>query len=200
MARRRAWNGNPPESPAEARRILLEAARSCLERIGPEKAGLSDVARDVGVTRQTVYRYFEDVDDLFRSAAVLASGGFHERLRLSAMRRSTPAERMVECILYCVREIPDDPNLRALSAFGEHFAASTLVELGFVQEEIRLLAEGDPGLTREECDELAELMLRLMVSLLQDPLPGRDEEQLEKLLMGWLVPMIDARRQVGRGA
>jgi hypothetical protein len=114
------------------------------------------------------------------------------------MERPTAAERMVECILFCVREIPHDPNLWTLATLGDHFAASALVDLGFVQEEMSVLADGDPGLTVTECDELAELMLRLMVSLIQDPNRDRDENQLRDWLVGWLVPMIDSRRKTQR--
>ena len=87
MQRRKAWNGNPPNTQAEARRFLLDVARRCVEQHGVSKASLSDVASAAGVTRQTVYRYFSNADDLFSAAAVLASGGFHERMRRRVLRR-----------------------------------------------------------------------------------------------------------------
>jgi len=194
MPRRKAWNGSPPQSPAEARRILLGVARDCVEQLGMAKAGLSDVAQIAGVTRQTVYRYFDDVDDLFRSAAVLASGGFHERMRAAALRRPTPAERMVECVVFCIREIPRDPHLSALSSQSDQLDISTVLQLSFVQEEMVAMADGDPGLDERERDELAEILLRTLHSFLVDPGEERSEDELRGLLVGWLVPMIDARR------
>ena len=70
VQRRKAWNGSPPKTQAEARRFLLAEAERCIERFGLTKVGLSDVADAAGVTRQTVYRYFENAEELFNAAAM----------------------------------------------------------------------------------------------------------------------------------
>jgi len=197
MPKRKAWKGDQPQSPAEARRILLDVARDCIDRLGPSRAGLSDVATAAGVTRQTVYRYFESVEDLFHSAAVLASGGFRERMRAAASKRPTPAERMVECVIFCVREIPEDLHLNALSSLSDQLSVSAALRLSFVQEEMFAMAGGDPGLDEKERDELAEILLRILHSFLADPGEERTEEELRAFLVGWLAPMIDARRRTG---
>lgn len=193
MPRRKPWNGHAPDSPAAARRYLLDIARDCVERLGMAKASLSDVAEAAGVTRQTVYRYFDDADDLFRSAAVLAGGGFHEQLRARALRRATVAERIVENVVQSVLHIPDDPHLSAITADPELFNIATILQLGFVQEEMVAVAGGDLALTRRERDELAELLLRLLQSFLTDPGQQRSERELRGFFHRWLVPMIEAR-------
>ncbi len=193
MNRRKAWNGRPPKTQAEARRCLLDVARECVERFGLEKTTLSDVAQAAGVTRQTVYRYFADAEDLFRAAAVLSSGGFLERLRARVMKRDRLAERMVETLVLTLCEIPKDPHLRALVKSGDHFTITSALRLLFVQEEMLLLAEGDLPLNDRLRDELAELLLRLLHSFLADPGQVRDEAQLRSFLYEWLVPMIDAK-------
>ncbi len=193
MPKRKAWNGSPPSTPAEARRVLLEAARDCLERLGPTKANLSDVAQTAGVTRQTVYRYFEDADDLFHSAAVLATGGLRERMRAQALRQPTPATRIVECLVFCAREVPADPHLAMLGGASDRLSVSTALRLSLVQEEMTSLSGGQLGLTDVERDELAELLLRLMHSLLTEPGEPRSEVELRAFLTSWLVPMIEAR-------
>jgi len=193
MPRRKAWNGNTPDSAAAARRYLLDVARECVERLGVAKAGLSDVAEAAGVTRQTVYRYFDNAEDLFRSAAVLASGGFHEQLRKKAMRRSTLAERIVECVVQCVIQIPNDPHLRAITQSADQFSVSSILHLGFVQEEIAVLEVDGASLSRRDRDELAELMLRVLNSFLADPGPQRSERELRAFLSRWITPMVEAQ-------
>jgi hypothetical protein len=47
--RRKAWNGNAPRSEAEARRILLDVTRDCIERFELSKVGRSGVASDDSV-------------------------------------------------------------------------------------------------------------------------------------------------------
>ena len=191
VQRRKAWNGNPPKTQAEARRFLLDVAGSCVERHGLAKASLSDVARAAGVTRQTVYRYFSNADDLFSAAAVLASGGFHERMRQRVLRRKGLAERMVESLVVAVREIPNDPHLSALVRSEDHLTISSLPRLSFVQEEIIALGEGELALDEGERDGLSEILLRLLHSFLADPGPRRTEKELRAFLYKWLVPMIE---------
>jgi AcrR family transcriptional regulator len=170
--------------------VLLDAARACIERLGAAKTGLTDVALEAGVTRQTVYRYFADAEDLFRSATVLSSGGFLERMRARVERESGAAERIVECLVFAIREIPGDQVLGGLSAADHHFTLSYLLDLRFVQDEIERLSRGQAALPRARLDALAELFLRLLHSFLADPGPARSEAELRALLRGWLVPVI----------
>ena len=201
MQRRKAWNGNSPKSEAEARRILLDVTRDCIERFGLSKVGLSDVANAAGVTRQTVYRYFTDAEDLFNSAAVLASGGFLERMRERVLQRHRGlAERIVETLVLAIHEIPKDAHLRTLMQSGDFFAVSSALKLAFVQEEILVLADGAFGLGARERDELAEILLRLLNSFLADPGPERSEEELRRLLLSWLVPLIEDKLRAGAPA
>jgi AcrR family transcriptional regulator len=193
VQRRKAWNGNPPSTQEEARRFLLDVAKRCIDRFGLSKASLSDVANEAGVTRQTVYRYFSDADDLFQSAAVLAGGGFHERMRRRALERESLAERMVETLVVAIQEIPNDAHMSALVKAGDHFTVSSALRLRFVQDEIVALAEGKLDLGESEHDELAEILVRLLHSFLADPGLDRTEEELRAFLYRWLIPMLEAK-------
>ncbi|MEU5875916.1 helix-turn-helix domain-containing protein [Spirillospora sp. NPDC047279] len=63
--RTRGWRGRPPRTDDEARARIIEATTRCVERFGPHKTGLTDVAEELGVTRATVYRYFGTIEELF---------------------------------------------------------------------------------------------------------------------------------------
>jgi AcrR family transcriptional regulator len=198
VQRRKAWNGNAPGSEAEARRLLLDVTRDCIERFGRSKVGLSDVASAAGVTRQTVYRYFADAEDLFNSAAVLASGGFLERLRERVLERQEGvAERMVETLVLAIDGIPKDAHLSTLVHSGEFVAVSSALKLAFVQEEILALSGGSFSLDARERDELAEILLRLLNSFLADPGPERSQDELRAFLFRWLVPLIEEKLEAG---
>ncbi|MFT4569804.1 MAG: AcrR family transcriptional regulator [Hyphomicrobiaceae bacterium] len=195
MPRRKAWSGAAPGSPEEARRSLLDAARRVVERVGLSKAALSDVAEEAGVTRQTVYRYFANTEDLFLSAAALASGGFHERMRARVMtlpNLPTLAERMVECLVFSIREIPKDPHLATLVSSGDSFTLAEALSLSFVQEEIVALADGNLPMSETSCEEIAELLLRTLLSFTVDPGKSRSETELRRFLLSVLVPTIEA--------
>ncbi len=187
MPRRKAWHGQPPATHAAARRRLLDAAITMVERLGSTRVGLTDVAEEAGVTRQTVYRYFRDADDLFRSAAALSSGGFLERLRSNAHQEATLEARIIACVVFAIRELPSDPWLGNLG--DGRFTPSSLVDLGFVQEEITHLAHG-VRLPRAVLDPLAELLVRVLHSFLTDAGPPRSETALRDTLTSWLAPAI----------
>ena len=196
MQRRKAWNGKTPESEAEARRVLLAVTQECIERYGGlSKVGLSDVASAAGVTRQTVYRYFETADDLFNAAAVHASGGLLERMRTRVLRREGLAERIVETLVVAIGEIPKDMHLTSLLRSGDPFAISAALKMCFAQDEMLLLSDGHVVLCEEDRDELAEILLRLLKSFLDDPGPRRSEKELRSYLYRWLIPIIQERLQ-----
>ena len=195
--RRSAWNGTRPADADEARRRLIEAARQSVEQRGEGAASLADVARIAGVTRQTVYRYFDDADDLFRSAAALATGGFLERLRDTVRRRATLTDRVIECMVFAISELPRDRHLGPLLASGAVDFAF-LLRLRFVQEEVRLLADGALDACADaELDALAELLLRLLRSYLESPEPARSPGELRALLRAWIMPQVDRLLDAG---
>lgn len=195
MKRRKAWNGKSPSTELEARRILLRVAQECIERFGLSKVGLSDVASAAGVTRQTVYRYFKNADELFNAAAVLASGGFLERVRERVLQHTGLAERMVETLVVAIHEIPNDVHLSALVRSGNPLEVSSALRLSFAQEEMVELAAGDLNLGPRDRDELAEILLRLLKSFLDDPGPERSEDELRTFLYRWLIPGIEEKLQ-----
>ena len=195
MQRRKAWNGNAPKSEAEARRFLLDVTRTCIERFGLSKVGLSDVASAAGVTRQTVYRYFANADELFNAAAVLASGGMLERMRRRVDEHEGLAERIVETLVVAIHEIPKDAHLSTLVRSGDSFNVSSALKLFFVQEEMIRLSDGDVVLEARERDELAEILVRLLKSFLADAGPERSEKELRAYLYRWLIPTIEEKLQ-----
>ena len=195
MQRRKAWNGNTPKSEAEARRLLLAVTQECIERHGLSKVGLSDVASAAGVTRQTVYRYFATADDLFNAAAVLASGGLLERMRARVLGHEGLSERIVETLVVAIREIPKDVHLTEIARSGNPFAITSALNLSFTQDEMVALSDGNQVLGERERDELAELLLRLLKSFLDDPGPKRSEEDLRQFLYRWLIPVIEEKLQ-----
>ncbi|MDG1479521.1 MAG: helix-turn-helix domain containing protein [Myxococcota bacterium] len=188
MPRRRAWSGRPPDSPAQARRVLLQAARRCIERTGLSHASLRDVAEEAGVTRQTVYRYFDSTADLFRSAAALSSDGFLERLRRQAKTQDTPEHQVTECLVFAITELPSDPHLAAMMRAPARPDVSTLLSLGFVQDDLAVLLGAD--VNPEAIDALAELLVRLLYSFLTEPGPPRSAAELRTSLRRWLAPVI----------
>jgi AcrR family transcriptional regulator len=191
---------SPPGDDAEARRRLIEATRRCIERFGPERVTLGDVAEEAGVTRPTVYRYFDTWEDLLRAAFVVATGGILERTVAHARSFAEVGERLVEGFVYLWREIPADPYLGPIFTRGEvgrRARDSLLSDLSLEVGSRLLRSLGDDwgGLRPEELDEFLEILIRLLDSFLLEPGPEpRDEDELRAFLRRWLLPMTGLAR------
>lgn len=99
-------------------RRILEATRFCIDRDGPT-IGIVDVARELGVTRQTVYRYYRATEDLLTASASDASAFCLLRLDDHLAKRSwTPAEAVVEGIAFTLEQLPNEPYLGPLLSPG----------------------------------------------------------------------------------
>jgi AcrR family transcriptional regulator len=62
-ARQRAPSGG---APAELGRQIVQAALACYARFGVRKSTLEDIAKEAGISRATIYRYFPNKDTLLR--------------------------------------------------------------------------------------------------------------------------------------
>ena len=111
-AKRQSWSGSPPRSEAEARARLIEAALACAQAKGLRRATLTDIAREAGVTRPTVYNHFDDRHAIFQAAFTEAALRLAVGAREAMLAHDTPGARAVEAVLYFVLELPRDPCLR----------------------------------------------------------------------------------------
>ena len=189
------WGGRPPASDAEARQRIVEATAACVDRHGVTKTTLSDVATELGVTRQTVYRHFARISDIVAEVAAQGADAFVDRLVAHLDGITDPAEAVIEGMVFCVRTIPAEPRVSLLlqlgdsDAFGRGATTGTTIDYG-----ARMLRRfgvdwAAAGITDADLHGLAELIMRLLTSFLQ--LPGtvpQDEERLRALLYRWLAP------------
>lgn len=156
---------------------LLDATIRCIQLYGVDKTGISDVAREAGVTRRTVYRYFDDRQVLVAAALLRGVEDFARRARAVVDSFEDPSEALVEALCFAMRELPDDPALgSALRGGHVSLNADSLPQaLGVIRPLIEPISEAAHW-TPEEINESCEFMLRMALSLLTSPrredLPG----------------------------
>ena len=102
-----------PADDDEAIARILDAARHRIDRSGKD-FGISDVAKDVGVTRQTVYRYFPSTEALLFATSVAEVGPFLDSLAAHLRRIHDPAEAVVEGIAHTLERLPHERYLSLL--------------------------------------------------------------------------------------
>jgi AcrR family transcriptional regulator len=193
------WQGNPPRSENEARLRIIAAAQSCVEQFGSAKTTLSDVAAELGVTRQTVYRYYSSLGELLSAVAQAGLDDFVERMEEHLATFTTPAEAAIESIVFAVHAIPQERYIGALFRAGETDTFSRGVTSSMAVSVGADILRRIPvdwsaiGVSDEELEGLAEILMRLFVSFLQYPAaPPRSEDELRALVRRWLGPALRA--------
>ena len=191
------WQGNPPRTEADARRRIIEATLACAEKAGSSRTTLSDVAAELGVTRQTVYRYYPSHAELLGAVAQAGLDDFVERMVKHLSSFDTPADVAVESIVYAVEAIPREPSIGLLFQAGETeiFSRDVTSSMAFsVGADILRRIPVDwsaAGVRDEELEGLAEILMRLFDSFLRNPDdPPATSDQLRGLVRRWLGPAL----------
>jgi AcrR family transcriptional regulator len=202
--RTHGWNGSAPATDEDARARILAAARTVIE-VDKTELSITDVARKLGVTRQTVYRYFPSVDALLLAAALeSASTGFLDRLSQRLSGITEPAEACVEGLATTLETLPVDPYISLVltpdrptkfhSAVTSEFAVKLCHQM-LLRFDIDWQAK---GFSDEELDELAEYLLRVLQSFIIDPgHPPRRGAHLRSFLRKWVSPSVQTLASQG---
>lgn len=194
------WSGSPPADADEARARILAATRRRLGEVG--STSTSEIAELLGVTRQTVYRYFPTTEDLIDAAALDAVGELTvdlvDHVRHHLKRTGGDAgDAVVEVVAYVYEHLREDPALNRMIAPGRlsttvaGLTAPSSIALG------RSLLAGfgvdwdAAGLDDDGQRELVEHLLRILQSLILDPgEPARTGDELRVYLQRWIAPAV----------
>ena len=199
--RTHGWSGSAPASDDEAIARILEAASKAIDARGADFS-IADVARALGVTRQTVYRYFPSTDALLVAAAVHAADDFQKRLETHLRGITDPVEAVAEAIATALEWLPKDKHLGLLIVPGRpnpHIESVTGdIALDFGHSMVRRFDVdwAGLGLSGDDLNELAEHLLRIIQSFVTDPgRPPRTGEDLRRYLRRWVGSAVDGGRR-----
>lgn len=196
--RAHGWSGQPPVDADEARARILATTRTRLAVEGT--TNISEVAELLGVTRQTVYRYFPTTEDLLNAAATEAVTELEGQLVKHvvdhlARTGGDAADAAVEIVAYVYEHLREDPALNRLLAPGRitttvaGLTTPSAIALG------RAWLTSFPvdwvGLSDDAQAELVEHLLRTLQSFVLDPGdPARSGADLRAYLQRWMAPAL----------
>ena len=194
--RSRGWAGSTPSSDEEAISRILSAVD---EEVAENGAAirLADVARRLGVTRQTVYRYFPNADALLMASGMRAVNGFIDQIAQHVSGIKDPVAVVVECVAFGVENLAGDPQLESLlTARNDGEAVTSLSSDTAISVCLTTFHQLDVdwklhGFDTLALRELAEMTLRTVQSLLTDP--GQEPREglaLRRFVARWLGPAI----------
>ncbi|ABK68196.1 TetR/AcrR family transcriptional regulator [Mycobacterium avium] len=195
--RRHGWSGDIPADDEEAVARILTATRRAIDERGT--VSVSQVASTLGVTRQTIYRYFPTHEALLGATALSAVEGFLDRLAAHLGSITDPTEAVVEGIAYTFEQLAHDRYLSLVfqpgkaSAFTAGVTSDIAISFGRSILQRFEVDWGAAGFADAGLDELVEVMLRTLQSLIVDPgRPPRTGAELRRFLQDWVAPAVRA--------
>lgn len=185
-----------PIDDEEAVRRIVDAARASIDARGT--VSVSEVATQLGITRQTVYRYFPTLDALLAGTAMSAVNEFLDRLATDLQSITDPTTAVVEGIAYTLEQLPGDRYLGLVmepgraSAFAAGVTSETSIAFGRLILERLNVDWPAAGFSGQHLDELVEFMLRTLQSFILDPGgPARHGKELRAFLHRWVAPAVE---------
>lgn len=192
----RGWSGNAPATEQEAIDRILDAAEAIVAERGPSLR-MADVARALGVTRQTVYRYFPSAEALLIVCAMRSADGFLDQFAAHLSDVTEPAEAIVEGVAFAVEQLAGDRQFdhvlstRTQDGSSAMLTSDTAMTFGRSMLHQLNVDWEQHGYDEAALDELAEIGLRTLHSLLTDPgQPPRTGIELRRFVARWLGPVI----------
>lgn len=182
---------------------IVRSAYLCFDRAGIDRTRIEDIAREAGVSRQTVYSYFKSKIDIVDLISAEESRKVNAEVRRRLVRGQGFDETVTEALLLIVRIAIDNPYIRRIVANRE-FEAEVASPSSHMHEMHRdwwgrflaqARASGDIAADLDD-DEII-LWLTLTQHMLLTRLDGGpvSDEDLRRLIRRFIVePMLAQRR------
>jgi AcrR family transcriptional regulator len=194
--RSHGWAGNTPASDEEAIERILDTADKIIDERGSAMR-IADVARALGVTRQTVYRYFPGTQALLVATAMRSADGFLDHLAAHLKGVTDPVVAVTEGVAFAVEHLAADNQvefvLNQRHRGGQTVSIMSDTALAFGRSMLhRFDIDWEKhGFDEAGLDELNEFCLRVLRSFLIDPgRPPRSGADLRRYLTRWIGPAI----------
>ncbi|MCC5951833.1 MAG: TetR/AcrR family transcriptional regulator [Acidimicrobiia bacterium] len=205
--RRLRWGDDAPVGVDEARQRIVDAAEACVDRLGLAKATVEDVAGEARVSRATVYRYFSSRDELVLAVLLRELERTLDPPVASLLEGLSSSDDVVDAVVasavHLLAAVRSNEKLQLLLTSDVGGVSATLAGASVALFEA-YVGEVAPPLARAQeqgwlrtdvsAEDLAEWMLRILVSLLtvEGPHP-RTPEQERRLLCALLAPALRLR-------
>lgn len=192
----------------EAGERILDAAVAQAEDFGLRRFTIDDVARRVGVSRVTVYRYFPKKERLIEAVLLRELRRFLADVEAAVAPYETLEERLVEGFVFALSSLREHRLLnRIMRTEPELLLPHLTVDAGpviaagreFIARYSRTEAQaGGLQLGEEDIQGTAELLARSVLSFVLTPdsvLGMRSPEEIRRFAEHYLVPVLRAVRR-----
>jgi len=192
------WKARPDGSDYDAvRGRLVDAAESLVREHGVAALRQEAVAERAGLSRSSVYRYFDSKDELVVAAVVQSTLRIGQQVIAGIGPDAGPEEFLVRGIVDSIRAMAADPLHQSLTTPASTTRMSRLTNTA-LREGVRPLV--DPvfdaatarGALRSDVsrDDVVNWLQVVALGLMQSPGLAADTDEVEALLRKMLVPAV----------
>lgn len=196
-----APDGARPDADLE---VALDAAARCYLRIGVARTTASDIAREAGISRATLYRRCGSHEAIFLAVLNRESEAMavDARAHLQRLAVTDPAEGILEGMMFAIAQIRSRPVHAAVFggdaaawAAGQAIRMEALRQIG--EAGVRPLAAAAlaaGSLTDGDVEDLVDWILRILISYAAVPGDGgRPPDEIRRQLITWFLPALEGR-------
>jgi AcrR family transcriptional regulator len=182
----------------------MDAAASCYLRLGVAKTTATDIARQAGISRATLYRRYGSHEAIFLAVLTRESEVMSEdaRAHLDSLSLTDPGERTLEGMMFAIGQIRSRPVHAAVFggesaawAAGQAIRMEALRRIG--EAGVRPLVAGalaDGSLSERDVEDLVDWILRILISYAAVPGHGdRAPDEIRRQLTAWFLPAFEVR-------
>jgi len=179
---------------------ILDAAVRCYQESGAQHTSLQDIIDEAGISKPTLYRYFDNHDAVMSEAIFRELEQVNQELEAIQARQTSVRDMLIESFMYTLQVYPRRPLLLMLS---EQQVSKQIDHLGLDSEALigqatkftipiyELAKQQDllrDGVTLERFVEWAT---RICISYMNVPTKGQDDAiEMRLLLDQFLVPSL----------
>jgi AcrR family transcriptional regulator len=178
---------------------ILDAAFEAVARFGLSRLTVDDVARRAGISRQTVYRYFDSKDALILALVAREEEALLDGVRAAHREAPSLREAIRRSVLFCLRAAREHPLLdRLLASEPEVLLPYLTTRSGGLIERARrtleaLVAERD-DVRPELAPRAADVAVRAIVSYTLTP-SEEPPEQIAREVARILTAALDRKEE-----
>lgn len=192
------WGENRRVDSDFAREQILDAAMRCYQQTTFHKTRMEHIAREAKVSRTTIYRYFENRDDVLMGVILRA---VRELMKIVSQRVAatvTFADFIVETIAITLDHVPHLPLFKIMmteaTAVVSHVHVNNieLFEIAAMHFKPRFDMAAEAGELRDdvEFEQFMEWIIHIGATLVLMPPTRYDEKQIRQILWRYLVRSI----------
>jgi AcrR family transcriptional regulator len=193
---RRWGQGERVDNPEQGATRIIAAAKHCYTESGVASATIDDIAKRAGVSRRTVYRYFDNKEAIIQAVVEEQAEPYFDQMKkeLSVLETDDFRQLLIHCVLVTVEYGPQMAGHQLLLGTANSAAtADFYLRSPRMRDRLRELLEDrfheaqSSGELKPDWQltDLLNWVGRLTYSFIQHPEP---KENIERLLTQYLMP------------